>query len=87
MAQGPSSADLTQALSGMQYPAGKDALKKHAKSNGAPDEVVSAIENLPEGEFGTMADVTKAFGQEDKSKISGSEHQEATEAARRGGSQ
>ena len=62
-------------------------MKKQAQTNDAPDNVVSAIENLPEEAFETMADVAHADGQEDGSKISGEEHGEATEMARSGGSQ
>lgn len=86
MAQAPSVADMTHALRGMNFPAGRAALKKHAKGNDAPDEVLSAIDNLPEENFGTMADVTRAYGQEDKSKIKGGDHDAATEQARKGGS-
>ncbi len=87
MAQAPSVADMTHALKGMSYPADKAALKKHAQGNDAPDEIISAIDNLPEDDFGTMADVMRAYGEEDTSKVSGSEHEAATEAARKGGSQ
>lgn len=83
---GPSVADMTHALKGIDFPAKRNDLKKHAQQNKAPDEVISAIENLPEEEFNTMADVARAYGQEDKSAISGGQHEEATASARKGGS-
>lgn len=86
MASAPSVADLTAGLKGMNYPAKKKDMKKQAKDNNAPNQVISAIESLPDDEFGTMADVMRAYGEEDKSKVSGEEHREATEAARKGGS-
>lgn len=86
MAQEPSVADLTHALQGMSFPAGKNELKQHAQSNKAPDEVISAIEHLPKDKFDTIADVARAYGEEDPSKVSGGEHGEATEMARKGGS-
>jgi hypothetical protein len=86
MATTPSVADMTHALRGVDFPANKGALTEHARKNDAPDEVVSAIEHLPEQEFGTMADVARAYGEEDKSKVSGEAHGEATEQARKGGS-
>jgi hypothetical protein len=86
MAQAPSVADLTHSLQGLNFPAGKADLKQQAEGNKAPDEIISAIDNLPEDNFGTMADVMRAYGEEDTSKISGKEHEAATEAARKGGS-
>ncbi|MFP3944309.1 MAG: DUF2795 domain-containing protein [Alphaproteobacteria bacterium] len=83
---GPSVADMTHALRGVNFPAGKKELKDQAQSNNAPDEIISAIDHLPEEQFGTMADVARAYGEEDTSQVSGSEHEKATEAARKGGS-
>jgi hypothetical protein len=87
MAQaGPSVADMTHALRGISFPAKKQDLKQQAQSNNAPDEVISAIEHLPEEEFGTMAEVARAYGEEGPGKVSGGQHEQSTEQARKGGS-
>jgi hypothetical protein len=86
MSQAPSVTDMTKAMKGMKFPADKKALKKHAEDNGAPAGVLSAIDLLPEDEFGSITDVTKAYGQEDKSEISGGDEDESKQQARKGGS-
>lgn len=85
MPQSPSITDLTHALKGTTFPADKASLKKHAEKNDAPKAVISAIDNLPEDEFGSITDVTRAYGKEDKSEISGDD-EGATSQARKGGS-
>lgn len=86
MSQAPSVTDMTKALKGMKFPADKTALKKHAQGNDAPQGVLSAIDHLPEDEFGSITDVTKAYGKEDKSEISGGDEDASKEQARKGGS-
>jgi hypothetical protein len=49
-------------LKGMDYPAGKKQIIEHAKSNGADENVNSTLEQLPDEEFETPADVSKAIG-------------------------
>ena len=66
MAQGSgeqSPVNVTHYLKGVDLPAKKGDLVEHAKGNGAPDDVVSKIEAMPDGDFKTMADVMKGFGQ------------------------
>lgn len=86
MAQAPSVTDMTKALKGMKFPADKQALRKHAEGNDAPKGVLGAIENLPEDEFGSITDVTKAYGKEDKGEIAGGDEGKSNEQARKGGS-
>ncbi|HEV7928667.1 MAG TPA: DUF2795 domain-containing protein [Nitrosospira sp.] len=50
-------------LGGMNYPAKKDEIVKHAKSKGADDKIMETLEQLPEESFQTPADVSKAIGQ------------------------
>jgi hypothetical protein len=52
-------------LGGMNYPANKDEIVKHAKSKGADDKIMQTLEQLPEESFQTPADVSKAIGQID----------------------
>lgn len=53
---------LQKHLKGMDYPASKEDLLQHAKQHGADDNVCSVLEQLPEDEYETPADVSKAVG-------------------------
>ena len=59
---GGSPANVAQYLSGIDFPCQKDDLIEHAEQNGAEDEVLEMLRNLPEGEYHTMADVMKGYG-------------------------
>jgi hypothetical protein len=50
---------LQKALKGASYPATKDSLVATAKDNGADDEVMSFLNDLPDREFGGPNGVTK----------------------------
>jgi hypothetical protein len=52
-------------LGGMNYPANKDEIVKHAKSKGADEKIMQTLEQLPEERFETPADVSKAIGRID----------------------
>ena len=52
--------ELQKHLKGMNYPAGKQELVEHAKQQGAPEDVLSALEGLPEQQYEAPTDVTKA---------------------------
>lgn len=71
----------------MDFPASKQELQQQAQQNNAPDEIINAIEQMQDEEFQTMADVARAFGEADTSQMSGSQHREATQEARKGGEQ
>jgi predicted outer membrane protein len=49
-------------LKGVDYPASKADLIEKAKSMGADENVQSSLEQLPDEEFQTPADVSQAFG-------------------------
>jgi len=55
----PSPIDIQKALGGMDYPASKDDLVRHAKDKGADDAVLGTLENLPDREFDSPTDVNK----------------------------
>lgn len=57
------SVSLQKYLKGMNYPATKDDLIEHAESQGADDNVLDTLEQLPEDEYETPADVSKAVGE------------------------
>ena len=50
-------------LGGMNYPAKKDEIVDHAKSKGADKNVMNTLNQLPDEDFQTPADVSKAIGQ------------------------
>ena len=43
--------EVQKALKGVKYPASKQELISHARSNDAPDEIVEALENADADEF------------------------------------
>lgn len=50
-------------LKGLDYPASKEDLIAHAKKHGADENALSVLEQLPDEEYETPADVSKAIGQ------------------------
>ncbi|GGW12607.1 DUF2795 domain-containing protein [Streptomyces capoamus] len=55
--------DLQKALSGAEYPASSDQLRKVAEDNHAPKEVTERISHLGKKEFQNPAEVSKAVFQ------------------------
>jgi uncharacterized protein DUF2795 len=49
-------------LRGVRYPASKQSLVSHATGAGADDRVREALEGLPDAEYATPADVSRAIG-------------------------
>lgn len=54
---------LQKFLKGMDYPASRDELIEQARQNGADEEAISTLEQLPDEEFQTPAEVSKAVGE------------------------
>ena len=52
--------DIQKALGGIDYPAKKDDVVKHAESNGGGDDVLEALRGIDDGEYDTPAAVSKA---------------------------
>jgi hypothetical protein len=48
-------------LKGMDYPASKQDVIDHAKSNGAPQEMIDDLESHDHGRFNNPGEVQKAF--------------------------
>ena len=53
--------EVQKALKNMNYPANKEDLIKHAKGRDASSEVMQDLENLPEKQYTSAADVSKEF--------------------------
>jgi hypothetical protein len=61
---GHSPANVTKHLKGIDFPASKQDLVKHARHAKADQDVISEIQSMEEREYGSMADVMKGFGKE-----------------------
>ena len=53
---------LQKHLKGVDYPASKEDLIKHAKQNGADEDALSALEQIPDEDYEAPTDVSKAIG-------------------------
>lgn len=58
-----SAANVTHALKGIDFPASKQDIIKHAQGNNADQVVLEELQNLPDEQYNSMADVMKGFGQ------------------------
>lgn len=60
---GHSPANLAHYLGGIDFPANREDLIRHAKRNDADDEVLDVLDHMPNRDYGSMADVMKGVGQ------------------------
>ncbi|MEX3813945.1 DUF2795 domain-containing protein [Paraburkholderia sp. BR13439] len=56
--------DVQKALKGASYPADKDSLIETAKANGADDDVLQRLQDLPDQQYQSPAEVSKGVGNE-----------------------
>lgn len=54
---------LQKHLKGVDYPANKEELIEHAKQNGADENAIAVLEELPDQEYETPTDVSEAVGE------------------------
>lgn len=59
---GHSPANIAHHLSGIDFPASKQDLVKHAKEQSADQEVLDVLNQMPDQKYGSMADVMKGVG-------------------------
>lgn len=57
----PQFPDLAKALKGIDLPQDKEGLYDHADENGADDIILEMIDDMPDQEYETMADIMAAF--------------------------
>ncbi|MCS0638424.1 DUF2795 domain-containing protein [Streptomyces sp. LP05-1] len=55
---------MQKALGGISYPAAKQDIVDAARSNGADQDIVSALDGIPDKEYETPAEVSKQVGKE-----------------------
>jgi Protein of unknown function (DUF2795) len=53
---------LQKHLKGVDYPASKEELIKHAQQQGADENAMSVLQQLPEQDYQTPTDVSQAVG-------------------------
>lgn len=53
---------LQKHLKGLDYPASKEKLVKHAQEHGADENAMSVLEQLPDEEFASPTQVSEAVG-------------------------
>jgi hypothetical protein len=58
-----STAEITKCLRGMDFPAEKEDIIDYARDNGADEEVLAWMEDMPEEEFASISEVMSAFGE------------------------
>ncbi len=58
-----STADVMQAVSGIDLPKSKQEVVDYAKKKGASGEVMSALQKLPERQYEDATDITEAMGE------------------------
>ena len=61
MAENTTPIELQKYLGGVDYPVSKDDLVDTARNNGAPDDVVSALEGADADSFDSPTDVSSAL--------------------------
>lgn len=62
MAENIDPTDIQQALRGVDYPASKEELIRHAEDNEADREVMNFLERIDEGQYESPADVQLELG-------------------------
>lgn len=58
----PSPIDVQKSLKGMDFPASKDDILSRARDGGASEDILAELEQLPEREYETPADISKELG-------------------------
>lgn len=59
---GSQSTQVQKSLGGLNFPATKEDIIDHAKRNGASNEILQLLEELPRQPYENAGDVTRGFG-------------------------
>lgn len=60
---GASPSNIAHYLKGIDFPATKQDLVSYAEDNNAPDEVLDVLEDMPDQEYTSMADLMQGVAQ------------------------
>jgi hypothetical protein len=55
--------DISAHLKGIKLPANASAIRKHAKENGAPEEVLEILKELPDREYAAASDIATGLSE------------------------
>ena len=58
--------DAAQTLAGIDFPADRARIVDYARTKKAPQELLDALNTMPDEQYTSMADVFKGLGQESK---------------------
>ncbi|MFP5273223.1 DUF2795 domain-containing protein [Coleofasciculus sp.] len=58
-----SAVDISKNLSGLDFPANKQNLIDYTRNQNASEEVINTLQQMPDQDYGSMADVEKGFGE------------------------
>lgn len=58
-----STATISQFIEGVDFPATREEIIDHAHDRDAPEDVLDMLEELPDDEFQSMAEVWDAIGE------------------------
>jgi len=58
-----SAVDISKNMSGLDFPANKQNLIDYARNQKAREEVINTLQQMPDQDYGSMADVEKGFGE------------------------
>lgn len=56
-----SASEITSSIKGIEFPVTRAQLAQQARANGAPDAIVSLLENLPDKEYRNAVDISKGI--------------------------
>jgi hypothetical protein len=54
--------ELAHSLKGIDFPAKREEIVNYARSNGAPDNIIGRLNELPDEEYGNVAQVMELVG-------------------------
>ncbi|CAA7613564.1 DUF2795 domain-containing protein [Magnetospirillum sp. UT-4] len=57
--------DAAQTLAGIDFPADRSKIVEYARSKNASDDIIKALDGMPDDQYTSMADVFKGLGQSD----------------------
>lgn len=60
--QEPSPIDVQKSLKGLDFPASKEDILAKAQEGGASEDILAELEQIPEREYQTPADISKELG-------------------------
>lgn len=56
--------ELTRYLQGVDFPADRDAVIRHARRQDVDEELLQQLVRIPNRDYGSLADVIKGLGQQ-----------------------